>query len=168
VGGIREARDLQRAQLDAWKSRGVDGFVIQTRYLDEIGGIEMWTGDPADPLTRIEEDQDVHLRQRTLRDNRLVERCHARGLSIYLGFYLSNYHNLSTPLKVWNDDAGWNQIIPIVRGAAGAAKLLGMDGIATDSENYPPTARPGIGITRASRNRRGPSARWPGSAVMSS
>jgi hypothetical protein len=57
-------------------------------------------------------------------------------MTVYLGFYLSNFHNLSTPLKVWNDDAGWAQIIPIVRGVAGAAKLLGMDGIATDSEMY--------------------------------
>jgi glucose/arabinose dehydrogenase len=79
----------------------------------------------------------VHIRQRTLRDNRFTQRCHARGLSVYLGFYLSNYHNLSTPLKVWNDEAGWSQIVvPTVRGIAGAAKLLGMDGIATDSENY--------------------------------
>ena len=125
------------AQLDLWKSRGVDGFVVQTRYLDEIGGIEMWTGDSNDPLNvTIIEGADVHERQRTLRDNQFAQRCHARGLTVYLGFYLSNYHNLSTPLKVWNDDAGWAQIIPIVRGVAGAAKLLGMDGIATDSENY--------------------------------
>ncbi len=125
------------ATLDLWKSRGVDGFVVQTRYLDEIGGIENWTGDPNDPLNvTIIEGADVHERQRTLRDNQFAQRCHARGLTAYLGFYLSNYQNLSTPLKVWNDDAGWAQIIPIVRGVAGAAKLLGMDGIATDSENY--------------------------------
>ena len=125
------------ADLDLWKSRGVDGFVVQTRYLDEIGGTEMWTGDPNESLSGvIIEGTDVHVKQRTLRDNQLAQRCHARGLSVYLGIYLSNYHNLSTPLKVWNDDAGWNQIVPIVRGAAGAAKLLGMDGIATDSEMY--------------------------------
>lgn len=125
------------AQLDLWKSRGVDGFVVQTRYLDEIGGSEMWTGDPTESLSGvIIEGTDVHEKQRTLRDNQFAQRCHARGLTVYLGIYLSNYHNLSTPLKVWNDDAGWSQIIPIVRGAAGAAKLLGMDGIATDSEMY--------------------------------
>jgi hypothetical protein len=124
------------AQLDLWKSRGADGFVVQTRYLDEIGGVEMWTGDPTDPLNLIVEGHDVHEKQRTLRDNRFVERCHERGLKVYLGIYLSNYHNLSTPLKVWNDDDGWTQILPIARGAAGAAKLLGMDGMATDSEMY--------------------------------
>lgn len=125
------------AQLDMWKSRGVDGFVVQTRYLDEIGGIEMWTDDPNDKLNvTIIEGADVHARQRALRDTRFAERCHARGMTAYLGFYLSNYHNLKTPLKVWNDDAGWASIIPTVRGVAGAAKLLGMDGIATDSENY--------------------------------
>lgn len=127
---------LTDSQIDLWKSRGIDGFVIQTKYLDEIGGTEMWTGDPNDPLTSIVERQDVHLKQRTLRDNKFVQRCHARGLAVYLGFYLSNYHNLSTPLKIWNDSAGWGQIIPTVRGVAGAAKLLGMDGIATDSEMY--------------------------------
>ncbi len=126
------------AQFDLWKSRGVDGFVVQTRYLREMGGIEQWTGDPNDPLSSAPiEGSDVHIKQRTLRDNQFVQRCHARGLTVYLGIYLSNYHNLSTPLDVWNDDAGWSQIvIPMVRGAAGAAKLLGMDGIATDSENY--------------------------------
>jgi len=129
--------DFSDATLDLWKSRGVDGFVVQTRYLDEIGGTEMWTGDPNESLSGvIIEGTDVHVRQRTLRDNQFVQRCHARGLTAYLGFYLSNYHNLSTPLKVWNDSAGWSEIIPIVRGAAGAARLLGMDGIATDSEMY--------------------------------
>src|SRR3954469_25358882 len=33
--------NLSDADLDRWKSRGVDGFVVQTRYLDEMGGIEM-------------------------------------------------------------------------------------------------------------------------------
>ena len=125
------------AQLDMWKARGVDGFVVQTRYLDEMGGIENWTDDPKDPLNvTIIEGADVHVRQRALRDKKFAERCHARAMTAYLGFYLSNYHNLATPLKVWNDDAGWASIIPTVRGIAGAAKLLGMDGIATDSENY--------------------------------
>jgi glucose/arabinose dehydrogenase len=124
-------------QLDLWKSRGVDGFVVQTRHLDEMGGVEIWTGDPNERLEGvIIEGADVHLKQRTLRDSKFVERCHARGLNVYLGIYLTNHHNLSTPLKVWNDNAGWNEIIPIIRGAAGAAKLLGMDGIATDSEMY--------------------------------
>jgi glucose/sorbosone dehydrogenase len=129
---------LSDADLDRWKSRGVDGIVVQTRYLDEMGGIENWTGDPNDPLSSTPiEGQDVHIKQRTIRDSRFVERCHARGLTVYLGFYLSNYHNLSTPLKVWSDDAGWSEIaIPLVRNIAGAAKLLGMDGLATDSEMY--------------------------------
>jgi len=95
------------AQLDLWKSRGVDGFVVQTRYLDQIGAIENWTDDPQDPLNdTIIEGADVHERQRTLRDNQFTQRCHARGMTVYLGFYLSTYHNLSTPLKVWSDDAG--------------------------------------------------------------
>jgi glucose/arabinose dehydrogenase len=125
------------ADLDKWKARGVDGFVIQTRYLRDMGGLEMWTDDPNDPLNKvIIEGADVHERQRALRDTQFAARCHARGMTAYLGIYLSNYHNLATPLKVWNDDAGWASIIPTIRGAAGAAKLLGMDGIATDSENY--------------------------------
>src|SRR3954465_7862769 len=43
--------NLTDSQLDMWKARGVDGFVVQTRYLDEMGGIETWTGDPNDPLS---------------------------------------------------------------------------------------------------------------------
>lgn len=128
---------LNDSQLDMWKSRGVDGFVVQTRYLDEIGGSEMWTGDPNVSLSGvIIEGTDVHEKQRTLRDTRFVERCHERGMQVYLGFYLSNYHNLQTPLKVWNDDAGWAQVAALGRDIAGAAKLLGMDGLATDSEMY--------------------------------
>ncbi|MFL5479900.1 MAG: hypothetical protein ACJ79X_12860, partial [Gemmatimonadaceae bacterium] len=129
---------LTDAQLDMWKSRGVDGFVVQTRYLREMGGLEAWTGDSQDPLSSTPiEGSDVHIEQRTLRDRQFAQRCHARGLSAYLGFDLSNYHNLSTPLKVWNDDTGWDQVVvPMVRGVAGAARLLGMDGLATDSEMY--------------------------------
>jgi len=162
--------NLSDADLDKWKSRGVDGFVVQTRYLDEMGGIEMWTGDPKDPLSSTPvEGEDVHIRQRTLRDNRFVERCHERGLAVYLGMYLSNYHNLSTPLKVWNDSAGWSDIvIPTVRGFAGAAKLLHMDGIATDSKCTGPMTRRGTGIIRESHRTRQPFARSRASAVASS
>jgi hypothetical protein len=129
---------LSDAQLDMWKARGIDGFVAQTRYLYQMGGLEVWTGDPNDPLSSAPvEGADVHVIQRALRDSHFAERCHQRGIAVYLGFYLSNYHNLSTPLKVWDDDAGWNEIVvPEARNVAAAAKLLGMDGIATDSENY--------------------------------
>src|SRR5439155_13466297 len=109
--------NLTDSDLDRWKSRGIDGVVIQTRYLDEMGGIENWTGDPADPLSSAPiEGADVHIMQRALRDHQFTQRCHTRAMSVYLGFYLSNYHNLSTPLKVWNDEAGWSQIVvPTVR-----------------------------------------------------
>lgn len=120
-----------------WKSRGVDGLVVQTKYLDEMGGTEMWTSDPNAPLSGvIDEGADVHVMQRKLRDSRFAERCHERGIQVYLGMYLSNYHNLQTPLKVWTDDTGWKQVTQLARDFAGAAKLLGMDGLATDSEMY--------------------------------
>jgi hypothetical protein len=37
---------LTDAQLDMWKSRGVDGFVCMGRHLYGMGGAENFTGDP--------------------------------------------------------------------------------------------------------------------------
>ena len=49
-----------------------------------------------------------------------------------------NFQNTRTPLRDWFDDAGWkNDVLPQMAGLAGAAKLLGFDGLALDQEMYP-------------------------------
>lgn len=57
---------------------------------------------------------------------------------MYLGFYFANYANQATPLKDWFDEAGWSGVVaPKVRDVAGAARVLGFDGLAVDQELYP-------------------------------
>ena len=130
--GAGEVAKLSDSQLDLWKSRGVDGFICMTRHLPEMGGTDRLSGDP-----------EAHLgakgfeRQRAFRDSKVVLRAKERGMKMYLGFWLVNYYNAATPLKDWFDDPGWaDAVIPRVRDVAGAAKLLGFDGIAFDQELY--------------------------------
>jgi len=123
---------LTDSQLDAWKARGVDGFVCMTGRLRGLGGAQEFTGDPGASLAGAS-----HALQRSLRDTRIVERARARGMKLYLGVYLANYYNDATPLAEWFDDPGWrNDVLPNMRNLAAAAKLLGFAGLALDQELY--------------------------------
>jgi hypothetical protein len=66
-----------------------------------------------------------------------MARAKAKGVSMYLSFWLVNYWNLTTPLVEWFDDARWASVaIPRIRDFARAAKLLGFAGISYDPELY--------------------------------
>jgi hypothetical protein len=124
---------LTDAQLDEWKSRGVDGFVCMAGHLRNMGGTQDFTGDPTNLLTG-----SNYALQRQLRDSNIVGRANARGMKMYLGAKLVNYYNRATPLSDWFDDAGWSQtVLPKISDLAGAAKLLGFAGVAFDQELYP-------------------------------
>ncbi len=124
---------LTDAELDEWKSRGVDGFACMIGHLRDMGGTQDFTGNPAANL-----DGSNYSLQRELRDTDIVGRAKARGMKMYLGTDLVNYFNRSTPLCDWFDDACWsNQALPKVRDLAAAAKLLGFAGLAFDQELYP-------------------------------
>jgi len=131
--GCERIAKLTDAELDEWKSRGVDGFVCQVGHLRHMGGTQDFTGDPAASL-----DTDNYELQRALRDSQIVERAAARDMKMYLGTYLVNYSNLSTPLHDWFDDAGWSDLVlPKMTELAAAAKMLGFAGLAFDQELYP-------------------------------
>ena len=124
---------LTDAQLDEWKSRGVDGFACMVGHLRDMGGTQDFTGDPSASL-----DGDNYSLQRELRDSDIVARAKARGMKMYLGADLVNYFNRATPLCDWFDDACWSDhALPKIRDLAGAAKLLGFAGLAFDTELYP-------------------------------
>lgn len=125
--------DLTDSELDLWKSRGVDGFVLQVRHLRGMGGTNDFTSAPDAPLRGAEYDI-----QRRLRDARIAARAKDRGIKLYLGLYCVNYWNTRTPLVEWFDEDGWaNSVVPKCRDIAGAAKVLGFAGLAFDLELYP-------------------------------
>jgi hypothetical protein len=133
--GCDEVAALTDAELDEWKSRGVDGFACMAGHLRGMGGTQDFTGD-----------REARLRgkhyalQRRLHNSHIVQRAAARGMKMYLGAKLVNYYNRSTPLADWFDDAGWSQqVLPKMADLAGAAKLLGFAGLAFDQELYPQT-----------------------------
>lgn len=133
---------LDDAGLDAWKARGVDGFVCSLQSLRGLGGpIEFGGAAGADlsgPGFEV---------QRALLQSRVVERARDRGMLMYLSFYLGNSDNPATPLKEWFDDAGWaDVVVPVVRNLALAARQLGFTGLAFDQELYPQTG----GVSTAS------------------
>jgi hypothetical protein len=124
------------AELDLWKSRGIDGFICHIGWLSPFGGTQFYSGNPNVNLTGPDWEM-----QRKFRDSNVVDRAKAKGISMYLGFYLENYWNHATPLIDWFDDARWqSQGVPHIRNLAGAAKLLGFAGISYDSEMYGETA----------------------------
>jgi hypothetical protein len=130
---VKQCAEFTDTDLDLWKSRGVDGFICNIAWLRPFGGRQNYTGDPNANLSAADYDT-----QRQLRDNNIVARARAKGISIYLSFYLVNYWNAATPLNDWFDDSKWqSETIPYIRDLAAAAQLLGVAGISYDSELYP-------------------------------
>src|SRR4051812_45534531 len=115
---------LSDADLTKWHDRGVDGFVCNIQWLRGFGGSQDFTADPNAALTA-----SNYSLQRQIRDSKIVERAAAKGISLYLGFYLVNFYNTVSPLAKWFDDAGWNFILPKVKDISGAAKMLGFKGL---------------------------------------
>jgi hypothetical protein len=128
-----QVTDLTDAELDLWKSRGVDGIACMHGRLRGMGGTQDFTGNAGASLAGSNYDF-----QRRLRDTNIVGRMRARGMKAYLGLKLVNYSNTATPLRGWFDDRGWSQVVlPKMADAAAAARLLGFAGVALDQELYP-------------------------------
>jgi hypothetical protein len=129
---ITDLLSMSQAQLEQWKNEGVGGFVASVTWLPGMGGNQEFTGDPSTDLSSSQyslEDQ--------IKSSNIVSEAHALGMKMYLGFDLVNYYNTATPLADWFNDSAWsNTVIPSVAGLAGAAHLLGFDGIAMDGELY--------------------------------
>lgn len=124
---------LTNAELDEWKSRGVDGFACMVGHLRGMGGTQDFTGDPSADLS-----SPRYALQNQLESSDIVHRAADRGMKMYLGVKLVNYFNSSTPLSDWFDAAGWSQsVLPRMTDLAAAAKLLDFKGIAFDQELYP-------------------------------
>lgn len=128
-----DVAQLSDAQLDYWHALGIGGFACQTQWLKGMGGTDRFTAGP-------ESSQSGDWLQTQLAESRLSARAHARGMQLYLGFYLTNYYNTQTPLGEWFDAAYWTHtVLPAVGAAAAAAHRLGFDGLAFDEEMYPQT-----------------------------
>ena len=75
--------------------------------------------------------------ERSLVTSKVVSRASALGMTMYLGFELSNAFNSATPLGQWFDDSTWsNVVLPAIQNLAAAARQLGFAGISFDQELY--------------------------------
>lgn len=132
--GCRQLVDMDDATLDMWHSRGIDGFICQTQSLYALGGGNQFTRD----VTHIPDGDASFDMERGLASSRIGERAAARGMDLYLAFYLVNKQNTATPLIDWFDDDGWStRVLPAVTDLAAAAHALGFKGMAVDQELYP-------------------------------
>ena len=130
--GCKDIVGLSDAQLDEWHRRGAGGFVCVFQHLADLGGDQSFTADANASLAGTQYDL-----QRQIRDSKIVDRARARGIKLWLGFYLSNAVNHQTPLEDWFDDTAWStQLIPRIADTAGAARKLGFAGLAFDEEPY--------------------------------
>src|SRR5436190_3290375 len=66
---VKQCAEFTDADLDLWKSRGVDGFICNITWLRPFGGTQNYTGDPTANLSAADYDT-----QRQLRDNNIVAR----------------------------------------------------------------------------------------------
>jgi hypothetical protein len=130
--GCQDLLAMSDADLARWQGNGVGGFSCNIHQLYGLGGNQKFTGNLGE-LGGVE-----YSLERRLFESRIAPRATALGMKMYLGFYLSNATNPSTPLAEWFDDATWsNTVLPEVNGLAAAAKALGFSGLAIDQELYP-------------------------------
>jgi carboxypeptidase family protein len=129
----KQLAGLSEGALRRWVGRGVDGFVCQTGPIRGMGGTQDFTGDHRARLSG-----STYRLQRRLRDSPAGHRAAEGKLLLYLGFYMVNYFNKSTPLDDWFDDRAWSRkVLPRVRDLAAAARSMSFAGIALDQELYP-------------------------------
>ena len=119
---VKDLQAMTDADLDRWRTRGVDGFVAQSQWLAGMGSNYWFTPVPGADLS-----DPRYALQRSLRDSKVLDRAKARGMKLYLAFNLVGLDNPVTPLVDWFDDAGWDQkVLPRVSELAGggpAARL---------------------------------------------
>jgi len=72
---VKQCAEFTDADLDLWKSRGIDGFVCNVTWLRPFGGTQNYTGDPNANLSG--SDYEI---QRKLRDGNAVGRAKAKGI----------------------------------------------------------------------------------------
>jgi hypothetical protein len=129
--GLSPFLDATDDDLTKLADRGVGMVMLQLRHLYGLGGTQRFTGvavpDTADYAT-----------QRKIRDTKIAERCKARGIELYIGWYFVNYNQNVVPFsKDWFDDAQWATVVSSVRGIAQMAKAYGFAGFGLDGEEYP-------------------------------
>jgi hypothetical protein len=108
--------EMTDADLDRWAANGIGGFVLNTGFLETMGG----RGVPA--ITKVLAG--------------FPQRAAARGMDCWLGFRFANYNNAVTPLVDWFDDTAWVTALAAIERTARAAKDLGCVGIGIDEELY--------------------------------
>ena len=129
---ITDLLSMSQSQLAQWKDEGIGGFAAGVEWLPGMGGNQEFTGDPNTDLS-----SSQFTLENQLKSSNIVSEAHALGMKLYLGLDFVNYYNTATPLADWFDDSAWaNTVLPSVAGLAGAAHLLGFDGISMDGELY--------------------------------
>lgn len=160
--------DMKDAELDKFAAMGIRGFVMQTNDLAPGGGqfftlVNGQIPPPPPPGPDGKPRADRNLIQRSIRDTDIVNRCKARGIDLWLGFYLAQGTNHQTPLVPWADpDTAWQPFLNAITALATFAKQHGFVGLALDEEmyrggtwewNYPGNTRTEADIRGATRMR---------------
>ena len=162
--GCKDVVGLSDAQLDEWHRRGAGGFVCVFQHLADLGGDQSFTADPKSSLAGTQYDL-----QRQIRDSKIVDRARARGIKLWLGFYLSNAVNRRSPLEDWFDDTAWTtQLIPRIADVGGRGQERSASR-AWRSTRSRTTAAAGTGTTRATHTaspRYAPAVRKRGAQMM--
>lgn len=136
--GCGDIEGLNAAELTAYKSAGIAGFVCEEPggYLPGFGGYSL-TSDLSNPDLACGSTNTTYSQEQSLICSDMVAKMHAAGLKIYFDAYLDNYYNTAAPLEPWFDNTDWTGTVePAISTFASIGKQLGFDGLAFDSESY--------------------------------
>lgn len=100
-----------------------------------------WTADPNADLSVAGYEW-----QRQIVNSNFVARAHSFGLNnLYLGFYARNQYNIHTMFWDWFDDVDWlDPLTTEIHNLAGAAKMMGFNGLTIDCEGLTVGNPPGV------------------------
>ena len=107
-------------EMERWQRWGIKSFTCNVKRFRTLGGTQEFTGDFSADLS-----SNVYQLQRLFLESTVIARAKARGMKMYLDFYLVNYWNTSTPLSDWFDDENWNkELLPRIRDLSAFAGLF--------------------------------------------
>lgn len=109
------------ADLDYWAGLGASAVVIDTQQLPGMGNQHGATFDSIPAWRELPTT---------------AARAAARGLDVFVGWYLEKVGLRSKPFAEWDDDAGWATAASVCSEAAHRARVNGVKGVALDGELY--------------------------------
>jgi hypothetical protein len=134
MSGLITQNDTQLTELSTLGGSPGTGFSWGFVSVQYLSGSKTFFGGPA-PANSSGKNYDY---QREIQNSNIVDRCHARGINVYLHLKACATTNppVGAPIRAWFDNAAWIEYCDRIRLLADFARYEGFDGICNDSETF--------------------------------